>query len=454
MNRDKLSAAEKKDIRSSYFKYLVPTIIGMVAHCCYCLADVFFVGLAEGSTGLAALNIALPVFTVYTTFSIMLGVGAATTISISIGEKHPDRVNRLFTLSIACVILIGLCFSVLGTVFIGQLSYLLGATPLIADSVSAYLWPINLFAFVYMLSSALSVIVRSDGNPKLVMIAGTIGNLTNILLDYLFVVIFRMGIFGAGLATIIGPFVTLGILCLHFFLKQNHMWFCRRFFSFSLLWRIIKNGVGSGVLEFSAGLIILMFNMALLRVSGENAVAVFAVISNAAYVGKGIFNGMAQAAQPIISYNYGAKRFRYVTQVNHYAMLTAGLFGTACYALLALFPGPILSLFVGGDTALLSIGIPAAMLYFLSFPFTGLNTILMYYFQSTEKAVHTIIIAVLRGIVLIAASLALLSWLFGLNGVWLSLAAAEVTVFFAFFPICLQAERKLLMQKEGSIIHD
>ena len=106
-------------------------------------------------------------------------------------------------------------------------------------------------------------------------------------MDYVFVLIFKMGIFGAGLATIIGPFVTLSILSLHFILKQNHMWFCKKFFSLSLLWRMIKNGVGSGVLELSAGLIILMFNMALLRVSGENAVAVFAIISNIAYVGKG-----------------------------------------------------------------------------------------------------------------------------------------------------------------------
>ncbi len=444
MQGKKLSTAEKRSIRNSYFKYLVPTIIGMVAHCCYCLADVFFVGLSEGADGLAALNVALPIFTAYSTFSIMLGVGAATTISISIGEKNSGRVNQLFTLSVAGVTLIGVCFSVFGTIFIGQVPYLLGATPLIAGSVSAYLWPINLFAFVYMLSSALSVIVRNDGNPKLVMIAGTAGNLTNILLDYVFVLIFKMGIFGAGLATIIGPFVTLSILSLHFILKQNHMWFCKKFFSLSLLWRMIKNGVGSGVLELSAGLIILMFNMALLRVSGENAVAVFAIISNIAYVGKGIFNGMAQAAQPVISYNYGAKRFRYVVQVNHYAMLTAGLFGVACYAVLALFPGPILSLFVGGDTALLSIGVPAVMLYFLSFPFTGLNTILMYYFQSTEKAVHTIVIAVLRGVVLIAAALAILPWLFGLNGVWLSLAAAEAAVFAVFYPIRLYTDRRLL----------
>ena len=444
MQGKKLSTAEKRSIRSSYFKYLVPTIIGMVAHCCYCLADVFFVGLSEGADGLAALNVALPIFTAYSTFSIMLGVGAATTISISIGEKNSGRVNQLFTLSVAGVTLIGACFSVFGTIFIGQVPYLLGATPLIAGSVSAYLWPINLFAFVYMLSSALSVIVRNDGNPKLVMIAGTAGNLTNILLDYVFVLIFKMGIFGAGLATIIGPFVTLSILSLHFILKQNHMWFCKKFFSLSLLWRMIKNGVGSGVLELSAGLIILMFNMALLRVSGENAVAVFAIISNIAYVGKGIFNGMAQAAQPVISYNYGAKRFRYVVQVNRYAMLTAGLFGVACYAVLALFPGPILSLFVGGDTVLLSIGVPAVMLYFLSFPFTGLNTILMYYFQSTEKAVHTIVIAVLRGVVLIAAALAILPWLFGLNGVWLSLAAAEAAVFAVFYPIRLYTDRRLL----------
>ena len=106
--------AQRAEIRSEYFRYLVPTIIGQVAHCCYCLADVFFVGLGVGKDGLAALNVALPIFTVYTTFSIMVGVGAATTISVCRGRGEDENVDRVFTMAVVTVLILGALLSVFG----------------------------------------------------------------------------------------------------------------------------------------------------------------------------------------------------------------------------------------------------------------------------------------------------------------------------------------------------
>lgn len=437
----------KKNIRNTYFKYLIPTVIGMVTHCFYCLADVFFVGIGVGSNGLAALNVALPVFTIYSTFSIMIGVGAATTISIFTGQGNKEDSDKVFTQSVILVLLIGLLFSIFGTIFIKEISYLFGATDLIINDVIYYLFPINIISFVFLLSSSLTVIIRSDGNPKLVMSACTIGNLVNVILDYVFVITLDMGLFGAGLATIIGPCITIIILCFHFIKKYNNINFTKNFYSVPLLIRLIKNGIGSGVLELSSGFVILIFNIMLINLSGENAVAIFSIISNIGYVCKGIFNGIAQAAQPLISTSYGTNDYKRMTTVNYYASLTALIFSLGVYLLILLFPENIISFFISNNSEIISMGKNAIIIYFLSFPFTGLNTVLMYYFQSIEKVSATTAISLLRGIVIVYISLLILPKFLGINGIWISLFVSEITTFMIFYPLKLNFDKKLLLKK-------
>lgn len=426
---------KSNDTYKEYFQYLIPTIIGQIAHCCYCLADVFFVGKGVGAQGLAALNIALPVFTVYTTFSLMIGVGAATTISVCRGTGSDDDCNRIFTMAVGALLAIGALFSLAGIFFLPQIARLFGATNLLVQGVVDYLKPIAPLAIVYMMTGMLSVIVRGDGNPRLVMMAGTIGNVTNIILDYVFVLPLGMGIFGAGLATIIGPCIGLMLLSLHFIKRRNQVTLVKSAFSRRLLIRLLRNGLGSGVLEISAGFVIFLFNITILRVGGASAVAVFTLISNIGYVAKGIFNGMAQAAQPIIGLSHGRGEHGRVYAVNRCALATALCFALVVYGLIVLFPSQIMGFFVSLDEKMLAIGTPAILLYFISLPFTGINTILMYFFQSVERPLLTFLMAIARGIVLVFVSLTIFAALWGLSGVWLAMVAAEGIAFAVFFPI-------------------
>ncbi|HIZ56063.1 MAG TPA: MATE family efflux transporter [Firmicutes bacterium] len=438
-----MSVQTTRSIWRNYLHYLIPTIIGAVAHTIYCMADVFFVSHGVGPTGLAGLNVALPIFTVYTMFSLLIGVGAATTISVCQGAGEPEKANTSFTLAFFLNLAIGILISVIGSLMMDDVARLLGADEQLLPYVTDYLRPISATAFMYMMSSMMTVIVRSDGAPKLVMVASTAGNLCNVLLDYVTVNLLQWGMFGAGLATAIGPCVSLMILSVHFVRKQNQIRFTRRIRDLRIVLRILRNGIGSSVLEISSGLVIFLFNIALLQVSGSQAVAVFTIISNIGYVGKGIFSGMAQAAQPMISIHYGAKDFFTLRQANRCAMITALVFAAVVYILILLFPDFIISTFVSNDLQILSMGRPAIRIYFLSFIFTGLNTILMYYFQSVEKASYTMTIAVLRGIVLIVAGLLILPHILQITGVWLTLPLAEILTFCLFFPLLFPFERRL-----------
>lgn len=446
-----MTGRRETGVWSDYLHYLTPTIVGAISHTVYCLADVFFVSRGVGELGLAALNVALPVFTIYTTFSLMVGVGAATTISICQGTGDRQETDRCFTLAVLLSLTAGLLITLFGSLFLSPIARFFGATEELLPYVVDYLRPVNTIAFLYVFSSSMTVIVRADGAPRLVMLASMAGNLSNVALDYVLVMPLNWGIFGAGLATAIGPCVTLCVLSLHFFRRANTVHFTRRFFSLRRAGRILRNGLGSSILELSAGMVILLFNLVLLRISGAGAVAIFAVISNIAYVGKGIFNGMAQAAQPIIGLACGSGEFERLRQANRCALMVAGGFSAAVSGLILLFPGQTLRLFVSDD-ALLAAGIPAVRLYFLSFVFTALNTILMYYFQSLEKPGYTMAIALLKGVVLVFAGLSLLPLLWGETGVWITLPLAEGITFLLFFPRLFAFQRKLRVQMEKAAI--
>lgn len=435
-------SSQKKQIHREYRRYLIPTVVSMIAHSIYCLADVFFVAWGVGSDGLAALNIALPIFTFYSCISLLIGVGAATTMSVCKGHGDSHSANQTLTMAYLILLLLGAVISVACSVWIDDIARLLGATEELVPLVHDYLVVINATAFMYILSTASAVIIRGDGNPKLVMVATTAGNITNIVLDFVFVILYKWGVFGAGLATAIGPCVTVAILSVHFLKKYNNVQFVRKFFQFSLFKRIFKNGIGTSIMEVSSGIVILFINKALLKVSGQDAVAIFSIISNIAYVGKGIFNGIAQAAQPIISRSYGSQNYRVINIVNRYALWITAIFSIAVYGIICLCPSAIIATFVSREPAIVAAGTTAVLLYFLSFPFTGLNTVIMYYFQSMEHPRTTLIISILRGIALVYLFLQVLPAFWGESGVWLSLFGAEFITFSIFFPLHLRYGKK------------
>lgn len=438
-----VSSLTNGSVSKSYIQFLVPTTIGMISHSVYCMSDVFFISYGVGSTGLAALNIAMPIFTVFSSIGLLLGVGAATTISVLNGQQKYDDTNRVFTMAMVLNLAIGLLLSVVCTVFVVPLSKAFGATQDLLPYVVDYMLPIGAGAFAYLLSSQLQVLVRADYNPKLVMVASTTGNILNIILDYVFVVLLKGGMLGAAIATSIGPIVSIGILSLHFITKSNHISFTKHYFSFGLLKKIVANGAGTFILEMTSGIVIFLYNFVLLSLSGAGAVAIYSVISNIAYVGKGIFNGIAQAAQPLISTNFGAKLYKRVEKANRCSVAAAVIFSGVAYLAMVLFPKQIVGVFLSDSPHLLESGVEATVLYFSSFVFTGINTSMMYYFQSIEKPVFTTMIAVTRGIALIILGLIIFPPFLKENGVWITLTFAEVVTFLVFTPIRWYVKRKM-----------
>ena len=443
-----------KEVWRSYLSYLLPTVVGMVTYSLYCLADVLFISLGVGSDGLAALNISLPIFTIYSCIAILIGVGASVTMTICKGEGDSKTASKVLTMAVVSIGIIGSILMVLSIIFVKPIATILGANKEILEPAIGYLKPVTWGVLFYMLCGVLTVLVRRDGNPKLVMIAGVIGNLINIALDYIFIIPMKMGTFGAGLATAIGFSISMVILWFHFILKKNSVSFIKDFWDKELFKRMFNNGGGACILEISTGMTIFMINIALMKISGATAVAIYSVISNIAFIAKGMFGGMAQASQPIVSMHYGLKEYDTVKVVHRYAMWVAGMAGLITWIVIGLFSGEITAWLVDSEIHIIKQGQVAICTYLMSFSFMGLNTILMYYFQSLERPIYSGIMSFTRGIGLIFILLLILPRLWGELGVWLVLPVAEMITFVIFFIIRKkQVDGQLNILKESRALH-
>lgn len=432
-----------KSVNKVYLKYLIPTLLGMLSNSIYCIVDIYFVSAGSGSQGLAAMNICMPVFTILSCVGLLFGVGGATIMSISQGSGDMNTRNKAFSVSVFMMLIVGLLFSVFGVLFRKEFAYLLGSDDQLLPLVLEYLTPVMCSALPFVLMYSLSVLLRADNNPKLAMAALMVGNISNIILDYVFVSVFHMGIFGASVATSIAPVLSLIAASFHFILRKNTVHFKLRSFDPKVIGRILSVGIGSGIMELSAGAIIFMFNSAILNLGGEVYLAAYAVITNIAYVFKGLLNGFAQAAQPLISTNFGSGIIKRCSKSLRVCLIYSSVFCIVCYGIITVVPGFIVSFFSNGDTNMEAIASKGMIMYFSSLLFTGINTMLMYFFQSIEQGRKSLFLAVCKGFLFVTLGLWILTSFMGVEGVWYAVLFGEVLTFVIALPMVLRSVKKL-----------
>ena len=432
-----------KSVNKVYLKYLIPTLLGMLSNSIYCIVDIYFVSAGSGSQGLAAMNICMPVFTILSCVGLLFGVGGATIMSISQGSGDMNTRNKAFSVSVFMMLIVGLMFSVFGVLFRKEFAYLLGSDDQLLPLVLEYLTPVMCSALPFVLMYSLSVLLRADNNPKLAMAALMVGNISNIILDYVFVSVFHMGIFGASVATSIAPVLSLIAASFHFILRKNTVHFKLKSFDPKVIGRILSVGIGSGIMELSAGAIIFMFNSAILNLGGEVYLAAYAVITNIAYVFKGLLNGFAQAAQPLISTNFGSGIIKRCSKSLRVCLIYSSVFCIVCYGIITVVPEFIVSFFSNGDTNMEAIASKGMIMYFSSLLFTGINTMLMYFFQSIEQGRKSLFLAVCKGFLFVTLGLWILTSLMGVEGVWYAVLFGEVLTFIIALPMVLRSVKKL-----------
>lgn len=412
-----------------FLKYSSLNVLGMIALSCYILADTFFVSKALGADGLAALNLAIPVYSFINGSGLMIGMGGGIKYSIAKSQGAAQRADQTFTNSAVLTAVIAACFFLTGLLASGPLALLLGADGTVYEMTRTYLQVILLFAPMFMTNNLLLCFIRNDGAPQLSMTAMITGSLSNVVLDYVFMFPFGMGIFGAVLATGLAPVISILVLSPYLFRRKNqfHLRKCR--ISGKLALGIFSSGLPSLITEVSSGIVIIVFNTIILGIAGNIGVAAYGVIANLSLVVMSIYTGISQGIQPLLSSGCGTGNRKKIQSVLRYALVSAVLISAVVYVCVFFGADPIAAVFNSEQNATLqSIAVTGLKIYFTACVFAGFNIILSVYFTSTENALPAHIISILRGFVVIIPMAFLLSAAAELLGVWAAFPATELTV--------------------------
>lgn len=401
----------------------------MIGLSCYILADTFFISKALGPDGLTALNLALPVYSIIHGCGLMIGIGAGTKYSIFKSQRQTKEANQVFTNAACFTLSFAVLFFLLGLFGSNFLVRILGADETIFQMCHTYLRVILLFSPLFLINNLLICFVRNDGSPQLAMAAMLLGSFANIILDYLFMFPLHMGMLGAVLATGFAPVISILILSFHFFQKKAQFRLIKCPISRRLLHNIASTGLPSLIAEFSSGIVILVFNMLLLQLSGNIGVAAYGVVANLSLVILSIFTGIAQGIQPIISRNYGIGNQKNTHSILRYALITTAILSLTLYAGIFFGAKQITDIFNSQQNPLLqSISEKGLRIYFTACLFAGGNIILSVFFTSTDRPRPAQIISMLRGFIIIIPMAFILAMLGGVTGVWCAFPLTELLV--------------------------
>ena len=421
-----------KNIFKDFFKYVSLNILGQMAYSCYTLADTFFVSASLGVNGLTALNLAFPVFCMINGTGLMIGMGGGTRYSLLKSRGENKRADFVFTNAIYIALSFSVLFVLLGVFLSHAVTKILGADDTVFSMTNTYLQVMLLFAPAFLMNNLLQCFVRNDGSPSVSMTAMITGSMSNIVLDYVFIFPFRMGIFGAALATGLAPVISMGVLSSYFIRRKNRFRFVKSLPQMKMIFGILSSGVPSLVTELTSGIVMLLFNYIILRLEGNIGVAAFSVITVISLVVVAVYTGISQGVQPLFSRNHGTGNRKNVKAVWRYAMITMLLLSGIIYLTIFFCAPQLVFIFNSERNELLQrFAIKGLKLYFLACPFMGFNIITATYFTSTDHPCPAQIISLLRGFFVLVPLAFLLSALLKMTGVWCAYPLTEFIVMLA-----------------------
>lgn len=418
------------DLFRQFVRYVPLNVLGMLALSCYILADTFFVANGVGEDGLTALNLVLPVYSLISGLGLLFGMGGATKYAIFRGSNQQKEADRTFTLTLLLSVGTGLVITLIGALWARDICTLLGADSSIAPIAEEYLRTIMLFATAFIANNALVCFVRNDGAPHFSMLAMVTGSLSNVVLDYIFIFLLGMGMFGAAIATCLAPIIGILTLSFHLFSRKSKLRIASGAAKLRRAGEIVSIGFSAFVTEFSTGLVMLIFNFIILALAGNTGVAAYGVVANLNLFAVAIFAGISEGVQPLISRAYGEGDLKALKKIFKWAVSLAVLIGIVLYAAIAIFAGPIAEVFNRDQNPELTrLAVEGMRLYFPLLFLSAVNIVTAALFASVSKAAASFLISVSRAFALVTVLVFALSSLWGMTGVWLTMPCTELLTF-------------------------
>lgn len=424
-------------LKKAFWRFIWPSVIAQWIFALYTMVDGLFVARGVSEVALSAVNIASPFVNFLFSVSILFAVGTSTIVAISLGKGEKQAANEVYTQNL--VLLLGVSAVIMLAVFLNlnHVAVFLGATPENMEYIRHYILSILPFTGCFIIAYSFEILVKTDGYPKFATAAVITGAVLNCTLDYLFVMVFKWGVVGAGVATGISQCVLVFIYLCHFLSSRATLRFHRFRWNYRQIIRSIKIGLPSCLTEFSAGITVFLFNHTILKYLGNDGIISYTIIAYVSTIVVMSLAGIAQGAQPLVSFYYGkGERKKYMTLLKYGMIASAGL-GVIAFAGSVAGADLLFSLFISPDLVALRVESAAAFRIFArSFLIMGINVQMSGYFTAVERPQPALMISLGRGVLTIAAALMICTQLFGGAGVWWASTVSELlcgvlTVIFA-----------------------
>ena len=408
-------------------RFSLPSIVMMVFTSIYGVVDGFFVSNFAGKTAFAAVNFIMPLLMILGCIGFMFGTGGSALISKTLGEGEKKKANEIFSLIVYASIICGAVLGAIGFIFLRPLACLMGATDDMLDDCVLYGRIVLAAQVFYVMQYEFQCLFATAEKPKLGLRVTVAAGLTNIVLDALFVGVFKWGIAGAAAATSISQMIG-GLIPLIYFARPNgsllRLGHCG--FDGKALLKTCSNGSSEFMSNVSMSLVNMLYNMQLMHYAGENGISAFGVLMYVSMIFQAIFIGYSVGVAPVVGYHYGAQNHKELQGLLKRSLRVIAICAVMMFAAGEVLSRPLSRMFVGYDAELMEITANAFAIFSFSFLLSGFSIFGSSFFTALNDGLTSALISFLRALVFQVAAVLLFPLIWGLNGVWLSIVAAEV----------------------------
>lgn len=408
-------------------QYAIPAIIAMTASSLYHITDSIFIGHGVGALAISGLAITFPLMNLASAFGSLVGAGAATLLSIRMGQKDYKTANIILGNEVTLNVIFGLGFSIVAYTFLDPILYFFGASEATLPYARDFMHVILLGNVITHLYLGLNGMLRSSGKPEKAMFATISTVVINLILNPLFIFVFHWGIKGSAWATVISQTIML-IWQLKFFSnKGNFIYFQKK--AFKLQKKIVADSLSIGLSPFLMNavscLIVIVINQGLLRTGGDLAVGAYGIVNRIGYLFVMIVMGINQGMQPIAGYNFGALLYKRVAEVLKKSIILATCVTTFGFVIVHLFPEAIASMFTG-ERELIELSKNGLRIVFLTYPIIGFQMVTTNFFQSIGMVGKAIFLSLSRQLLFLLPCLLIFPNYWGIDGIWYSMPTADL----------------------------
>ncbi len=407
--------------------FTLPTIIMMIFTSIYGVVDGIFVSNIVGSEAFAGVNLIMPAIMILGSVGFMIGTGGSALVSKTIGEGEEEKANKYFSMLIYLVLIAGITLAIVGFIFIKPISIALGAEGEMISICTMYGKVLLIAMPFFLLQNCFQSFLVVAEKPKMGLIISIIAGVINMFLDFLFIYVFKMGVFGASLATGLSQ-VFGGIVPLVYFIRKNStkLKLVKTKFELKPLINACANGSSEMVTNISMSLVNMLYNLQLMKYAGASGVVAYGIIMYVGFIFSGTYLGYSIGSAPIIGYHYGAENTDELKSLFKKSIKMLVITSIVMTIFAEILSSPLASIFVSYNEYLLDMTTNAIRLFSLSYIISGINIFASSFFTALNNGLVSAIISFLRTLLFQIAMIFILPALFGLNGIWLAVVVAEL----------------------------